>query len=173
MSKVILKQALYTKLFDKCWQNTRWRCSWSTVWRVFCAWKAADLDGFHLDLFEMHKKRALKISHFYKEIDRKFWKNYCKIPNDVLQYTSLMCEDARGCRRDAGNFRGVCPKIGRKSMRHFRVRRGSLFRNLSCMICWPCGWLPVFVRGTMKHAEPCNAKNSQKCKLGTKDLLRH
>lgn len=37
---------------------------------------------------------------------------------NVLEYMSLMCEDARGCRRDAGNFRGVCPKIGRKSMRH-------------------------------------------------------
>ena len=74
--------------------------------------------AFISKLVHLHKTACLKFSYFYKKINEKIRKNYCIFCECVVKYMSLICEDARGCRRDAGNFRGVCPKIGRKSMQH-------------------------------------------------------
>ena len=53
---------------------------------------------------------------FTKHLQYFFEKNYCNWKILVLNYLSLMCDEAGGCDRKVGNFRGVCPINGRQQI---------------------------------------------------------
>ena len=58
----------------------------------------------------VHKKESKSSRIFFSKM-RKY---SCFFSRNMVRLLGLMCDEARGCRRNAGNFRGVCPITGRK-----------------------------------------------------------